>query len=66
MAADLEYPITTYQPTYFVAESMMDVKSQMRAFCEKVSRPFHLRYNPLTQTVQLDRTVKREHANDEK
>ena len=59
VAGELEYPITTYQPTYFVAESMTDVKSRMRSFCEQISRPFHVRYHPLTQTVQLDRTVQR-------
>ena len=30
----------------------------MRAFCDKLSRPFHARYNPLNSTIWVDRKVK--------
>ena len=35
-----EFPITTYQPIYFVAESLNDAKSKMRSFCEGLKKPF--------------------------
>lgn len=58
VAANTAYPITTYQPTYFVAESLSDAKVKMREFCEKLKKPFHARYNPLTESIWVDRAVK--------
>lgn len=57
VAAEREYPITTYQPAYFVAESLHDAKLKMRAFCEELHKPFRARYNPLTQQIWVDRAV---------
>ena len=34
-ASELAYPLTTYQPTYFVAESMEDAKEKMIKFCNQ-------------------------------
>jgi hypothetical protein len=59
VACEQDFPITEYQPIYFVAESMGHVKSQMIRFCESLKRPFHCRYNPLTATIQVDRAVAR-------
>jgi hypothetical protein len=59
VACDQNFPITEYQPVYFVAESMSHVKSQMIRFCESLKRPFHCRYNPLTATIQVDRAIER-------
>eukprot|EP00616_Rhizochromulina_sp_CCMP1243_P013079 CAMPEP_0118973784 /NCGR_PEP_ID=MMETSP1173-20130426/10905_1 /TAXON_ID=1034831 /ORGANISM="Rhizochromulina marina cf, Strain CCMP1243" /LENGTH=405 /DNA_ID=CAMNT_0006923477 /DNA_START=218 /DNA_END=1435 /DNA_ORIENTATION=- len=56
-AARQEFPITTYQPVYFVAESLGDAKRRMRTYCERMSRPFYARYNGNTQTVWVDRAV---------
>lgn len=58
VACTTPYPITTYQPLYFVAESMSDAKMKMRAFCESLQKPFHARYNPLTESIWVDRAVK--------
>lgn len=58
VACTTAYPITTYQPLYFVAESISDAKLKMRAFCESLQKPFHARYNPLTNTIWVDRAVK--------
>jgi len=58
VACTTGYPITTYQPLYFVAESLPDAKLKMRAFCESLQKPFHARYNPLTNTIWVDRAVK--------
>lgn len=60
MACKQEYPITTYQPIYYVAESLVDAKDRMRDFCAQLNRPFYARYNPYSQTVSVDRAVARE------
>jgi len=59
-AGNLDFPITTYQPTYFVAESLSDIKVKLRKFCEDLPKPFHARYNALTGSVWVDRAVRTE------
>jgi phenylalanine-4-hydroxylase len=56
-ACDQDFPITSYQPVYFVAESLHDAKERMRDYCERLSRPFYARYNPTTETIWVDRAV---------
>lgn len=58
-ASKTTYPITRYQPQYFVAESLSDAKAKMRIFCENLPKPFHARFNSLTQAVWVDRSVRR-------
>ena len=58
-AANQPYPVTDYQPLYFVAESLQDAKARMRAFCESLPRPFYARYNPATEGIWVDRAVQR-------
>ena len=59
-AATQAYPITTYQPLYFVAESMADAKSRMRAFCEDgLSRKFGVAFDEESASVRPDRAVSR-------
>jgi len=65
VAAETEFPITTYQPRYFVAESLADAKDRMRRFCESLPRPFHVRYNTKTRSVSVDRAVRRVRPVDE-
>ena len=48
-----EYPITEYQPVYFVANSFEDAKRKMQELCEKIDRPFAVRYNPYTLSVEV-------------
>jgi len=48
-----KYPITSFQPVYFVAESFQDAKEKMRAFAESLQKPFSVRYNPYTQSVEI-------------
>jgi len=48
-----EYPITTYQPTYFLADSFERVKEQVRDYTQKLARPFAVRYNPLTESIEV-------------
>ena len=58
-AAKQDYPVTEYQPVYFVAESLPDAKVRMRAFCEALPRQFYARYNPATDGIWVDRAVRR-------
>ena len=53
------YPITKYQPVYYVAESLKDAKQKMRDFCETLHRGFLVTYDPITQTVSADRAIVR-------
>ena len=59
-AAERPYPITEYQPHYFVADSLQDAKTRMRAFCEALPRPFHARFNAAAESIWVDRVVRRE------
>nr|CAB3264633.1 phenylalanine-4-hydroxylase [Phallusia mammillata] len=47
------YPITQYQPIYYVADCFESAKNKMQALCEKIPRPFAVRYNPYTQSVEV-------------
>jgi phenylalanine-4-hydroxylase len=78
-ACSTTYPITTYQPQYFVAESLVrvfamgfascvvphrvcpqtDMKLKMREFIETRPRAFHVKYDPYSQTVSVDRAITR-------
>ena len=59
VAAMQDFPITTYQPVYFLAESLQDAKLKMRKYCEDLPRPFFALYNSQTETVHIDRPVRR-------
>ncbi|MEM1433138.1 MAG: ACT domain-containing protein [Pseudomonadota bacterium] len=59
-AAERPFPITEYQPLYFVAPSLFDAKARMRTYCEVLPRPFYARYSPTTQSIWVDRAVRRE------
>jgi len=47
-----KYPITSYQPTYYVAESFEDAQQKMIDFAATIPRPFSVRYNPYTQSIE--------------
>ncbi|KAJ8943586.1 hypothetical protein NQ318_006588 [Aromia moschata] len=48
-----KYPITEYQPVYFVAESFEDAKDKMIKFASTIPRSFGVRYNPYTQSIEV-------------
>ncbi|XP_013396180.1 protein henna [Lingula anatina] len=48
-----EYPITNYQPVYYVADSFISAKEKMAKFASSIPRPFAVRYNPYTQSVEV-------------
>jgi len=58
-AARQDFPITTYQPVYFLATSLGDAKQRMREYCEGLQRPFFALHNAQTNTVHIDRPVRR-------
>jgi len=48
-----KYPITEYQPVYYVAESFEDAQQRMIKFASDIPRPFSVRYNPYTQSIEV-------------
>lgn len=48
-----EYPVTEFQPVYYVAASFEEAKAKMRAFAATLEKPFTARYNAYTQSVEL-------------
>jgi len=57
VAGETDYPITTYQPTYFMASSFEDAKLKMTSFGDSFARKFNVRYNPYTQSLEVDGNV---------
>ncbi|KAJ3399449.1 hypothetical protein HDU80_007883 [Chytriomyces hyalinus] len=55
-AALTPFPITKYQPIYYVAESFKDMKSRVKKnknYADNLDRPFQVRYNPLTESIEV-------------
>ncbi|XP_062339037.1 phenylalanine-4-hydroxylase [Osmerus eperlanus] len=48
-----KYPITEFQPVYFVAESFDDAKDKVGKFAATIPRPFTVRYNAYTQSIEV-------------
>ncbi|CAG5083924.1 Oidioi.mRNA.OKI2018_I69.PAR.g10501.t1.cds [Oikopleura dioica] len=48
-----EYPITTYQPTYFVTESFEDAKRLVSEFAKTMNKPVQVQYNAYTESVEI-------------
>lgn len=59
-AASQPYPITTYQPIYFCADSLRDAKHKMDVFCDGLQRPFHPQYCALTESIRVTKSVTRQ------
>ncbi|KAL3884244.1 hypothetical protein ACJMK2_030462 [Sinanodonta woodiana] len=51
--AEQKYPITEMQPVYYVAESFESAQAKMRAFATTIPRPFSVRYNAYTESVEV-------------
>ncbi|XP_041986786.1 tryptophan 5-hydroxylase 1 [Aricia agestis] len=45
--------ITSYQNAYYYTDSFEEAKEKMRAFADSIQRPFGVRYNPYTQSVEV-------------
>ncbi|KAF6039269.1 Trh [Bugula neritina] len=48
-----ECMITEFQKSYYYTCSFENAKNQMRDFAGHINRPFELRYNPYTQSVEV-------------
>lgn len=48
-----KYPITEYQPVYYVAECFEDAKEKMIKFASTIPRSFGVRYNAYTQSIEV-------------
>ncbi|EME28902.1 phenylalanine-4-hydroxylase [Galdieria sulphuraria] len=53
VASQQPYPITQYQPVYFVADSFSSATDKFLKFAETISRPFSVWYNPYSQTIEI-------------
>lgn len=47
-----KYPITEYQPVYFLAESFADAQAKLHDFAASIPRPAVFRYNPYTESIE--------------
>merc|ERR1719499_1382990 len=56
-AAQQDFPITTYQPVYYRAESFQDAKAKMANFGESLQKPFSVRWNHAQERVEVDRYI---------
>ncbi|KAJ2642569.1 hypothetical protein IW137_002683, partial [Coemansia sp. RSA 1287] len=52
-AVEQTYPLSDYQPLYFVADSFRDATAKLREFNKTMKRPFQVRYNPYTRLVEV-------------
>ncbi|XP_063403726.1 protein henna-like [Mytilus trossulus] len=52
-AAIQEYPITRFQPIYYVADSFKSAKDKMKDYASKIPRSFNVRYNPFTKRIDV-------------
>ncbi|XP_013162313.1 PREDICTED: protein henna isoform X1 [Papilio xuthus] len=53
LTGEQKYPITEYQPIYYVAESFESAKDKMIKFAQTIPRDFGVRYNPYTQSIDI-------------
>lgn len=54
----IEFPISSIQPYYFVADSLEDAKKLITHYCDNINRPFTASYNNLTDSIEIDRKIK--------
>lgn len=45
--------VTSYQNAYFYTDSFEEAKEKLRDFAGSIQRPFMVRYNPYTQSVEV-------------
>jgi len=53
MTAVTKYPITMFQPLYYFTESFEDAKRKVKDFASSLERPFAVRYNALTESIEV-------------
>jgi len=58
-AAKQEYPITKYQPVYYLANSFEDAKNKMTEFALSLDKPFSVRWDEANAKLIVDRNIVR-------
>jgi phenylalanine-4-hydroxylase len=53
-----DFPISSVQPYYFVAESFADAKKKFTEYYEQIPRPFNCYYNEKRESIEVDRRIK--------
>uniref|UniRef100_A0A8C3SX83 Tyrosine 3-monooxygenase n=1 Tax=Chelydra serpentina TaxID=8475 RepID=A0A8C3SX83_CHESE len=62
-AAVQPYQDQNYQPVYFVSESFNDAKDKLRSYAARIKRPFSVKYDPYTHSIELlDNSQKIHHS----
>ena len=54
----INFPISSMQPYYFVADSFQKAKKQIIDYCEQINKPFNVTYDNRTNSVVVDRKIK--------
>lgn len=54
----LDFPISSMQPHYFLAESFEKAKLQIKDYCHNINKPFQVTYNASNDTIEVDRFLK--------
>lgn len=62
VAGSTEFPITSYQPIYYVASSLSSAKEQLSAYAMNLPKPFQARYDNKKKEVWVDRSIQRKLA----
>lgn len=52
-AAKQSYPVTEYQPLYYVADSLESATEKLGLFAETLEKPFAIHYNPYVQSISI-------------
>lgn len=52
VTGEQKYPITEYQPIYFLAESFVDARAKLHDYAAQIPRSAVFRYNPYTQSIE--------------
>ncbi|ETO27856.1 phenylalanine 4-monooxygenase [Reticulomyxa filosa] len=59
-AAQQDYPITTYQPLYYMAESFESAKQKLQEYATSLRKPFSVRWDNDNQRLVVDSNVVRQ------
>ena len=58
-AAQQPFPITKYQPLYYLADSFDDATRKMKVFANGLDKPFTCRWNDVKEKLFIDRNLQR-------